>query len=92
MSMSKREFMEQAWIKAEDRLPNPAIHKDILTYNEHSGLINKPLASVIREIVKYMRQFWSGQIKRPRDGSGTYICALEITHWMPVFPPEEGDD
>ena len=83
--LSKQEQFEQLWIKATDRLPNPEVHKYILTYNEHSGLVNSPFSFVVKDIVKYMNGFWAGTIKRPKDT----ICALEITHWMPIYPPAE---
>lgn len=83
--LSKREQFESLWIKATDRLPNPELHKHILTYNEHSGLINNPFSFVVKDIVKYMNGFWAGTIQRPKNT----ICALEITHWMPIYPVGE---
>ena len=83
MTLSKKEQFSSLWIQAKDRLPDPTVHKHILTYNEHSGLINNPFTFVVKDIVDYMHRFWAGTVQRP---SGC-ICALEITHWMPLYPP-----
>ena len=83
--LSKREQFEQLWIKATDRLPNPDIHKYILTYNEQTGLVNSPFSFIVKDIVKYMEGLWAGTVRRPKNT----IVALEITHWMPIYKPAE---
>lgn len=85
MNLTKREQFERLWIAAVDRLPDPDAHKHILTYNEQTGLINNPFTMVIPDIVKYMNGLWAGTVERPKD----CICALEITHWMPIYPAGE---
>ena len=88
--MTKKELIQSLWICAKDRLPDPDVHKQILTYNKHSKQFNYPLQVTVRGIVKYMKDFWEGKVTRPgATARGTVnYSMLEITHWMPLHGPD----
>ena len=103
MSMSKREFMEQAWIPIHKRLPQGEFHDSIFCYNSRTGLFTELPATLARE---YAEEILGGKLKdtNPSVEPDDDTYALEFTaqdltqiswdsyftHWMRPFPPPGG--
>ena len=82
--MSRRAAFSQMWIPVDTRLPNPEVHREILTYHEETGLLNHPWWPIVPQMIEYTKQIRSGEEQRPPQT----ISAMEFTHWMPAYAPE----
>ena len=84
--MSKQLLFTDMWIPvSEDRLP-PDDHEEVLLYNSKMGLIFTYTGHTARQMFD---KNWANKNAKGMSG-GFEFRVCEITHWMPVFPPEGG--
>lgn len=79
--MSKREYMEQAWISINTRLP-PDTYDDVLTLSVDGIPLTIPshIARMHAEVMLGMDYF--------QNTAEDITPDRRITHWMPIYPPK----
>lgn len=80
MTLSKREFAEEAWIHISKRLPNGGMTDIVFCYNSKTGYFSAWPALIANECAEAMLNSNTQDISWDR----------QFTHWMPCYPPKDG--